>query len=243
MKKYIRANTSLDGFDEDLMVFIDSKISGPCKVDGEGGEAAYELDPDFFDTFCTRMSGFFTLAEQDRRKVAELKIWFRNYREKGFRVRRNYPITEDKLADMVDDLKTQVLEYLNGLKRIKQENAELKSQGLKKMSPAAYMHYIMKKELGISYSFYYSDTRKTLYMLYDLPFTDDAKRVVYMDEYKEFKDKFLAILDRLESDYGLIYETDLPSGGNYVRSAWQVWSSDGPNVIVDRDGNVVAIDE
>lgn len=77
-------------------------------------------------------------------------------------------------------------------------------------------------------------------MLYDLPFTKEFQ-YIDEDEYEDFKDKFLSILDELEDEFGWTYwDIRTPAEGSVVRTYWQ-YIVKGKAVVINKKTGQVSL--
>lgn len=243
MYRYIRASTKLDMYDPAILSMVPHQ-DDPTTV-WTGGQLLYERDPKFFDTY----TGYIGMNGEDKTdRMSWYSAYALCYYSKSQTIKftthkKRCPVSEEGLQSIEDELKSLILEYYKSKYDAKMKKDSLRQEGKRRMSASAYTHLVLKQELGISPTFYYSDTRKTLYMLYDLPFTDRAIHHLYESEAEEFKEKFKEILNRLHEKYGFYYSRiRMPLEGTIVRGCWQ-FITGGSDVIYDKKTNTAEIAE
>lgn len=191
----------------------------------------YDLRPEVFDR-CRKLSASFT------RGGTSFEIYV-VVGPQGGAIHKQYKFKDDakfesdvnRFADMIAaklDEQSAKKEARNKL------NQELKASGKKLVSAQALVHSIIKSELGITPTFAYSDTHKSQYMLWSLPFTDFERRKINVKEGEKYVAKFQSVLDNIMRDYPDIHiSSDLPLEGNVHRACFEIRTS-GPNYVYDK---------
>lgn len=220
MKRYIVASISDDY--RDLLKYVPPHT--PCEVTGEG-DLLYNIDPEFFDTFCVELAAYNIEQVSDRRRKVYVDVTYPTKTStRTFSSSLNRPVNLERL---VNNIKYNILSYYEKQRR----TAELKSAGKKEVSALTFTKDVLKDRLDITPAFSYPGQLE--YMLYELPFADLETKTVDVNAAAEFKQKLMAVIDELEADYGFDIELKAPTSGYIVRTSWKVYV-DGDPVIYDK---------
>ena len=196
----------------------------------------YNVDPTFFDNYC---SNLYTshLNSSDRRNKASIEIYIPINKAggvKGFKYKLNCPVSDNDILNVVDRIKKDVEGYYQNRIDKKLHKAELRKSNKQQFHAQTVFHRLMKKKFNISPRFTYSDTHKSQYMLYDLPFADEENYKLDKDAGADLRSEVKDFINNIHEKYGITVFEDMPLGGSVVRGCW-TFTIYGPDFIYDKN--------
>lgn len=206
-------------------------ISGQSTVE-QVEEFLRSVDPEFYkDVEYFYIEG---LSGTSKRNIATMTVKVKKI-NKYFKAKCRCPISEDDLINMSKEVQDQVNEYHKESSDKKALLQELKSKGLKKLSAQTFVNSQITKRYGMSPSYTFSDTHKSMYMLYSTPYGDVHTGMLDVDGLEQFYSEIEELFEEISTRYGIeIYNVYMPTRGNKIRTAFQ-FQTYGPDIIVDKN--------